>query len=205
MQPWIESLHQQHHHGLRKKLRRSSHISYYSNTSATHQILLGGDIKTNPGPISTTNSGLTPTNNKHNSKKAATKCKAPISLICEKTVHINSTRTIYTYCKLLTNLYHTNTKTLTISNTENMKDWICFSCASIELLFHKVKNELSSNIKSDANYTNEHLEKLDELKKHLGLCHLNTQSMSSTFDKFQFMIGLMLLHYQKHSPIQYNH
>ena len=33
MQPWIESLHRQHHHELRKELRRSSPISYYSNTS----------------------------------------------------------------------------------------------------------------------------------------------------------------------------
>ena len=90
MQPWIESLHRQHHHELRKKLRRSSPISYYSNTSATHRILLGGDIETNPGPTSTTNSALTPTNNKQNSKKAATKRKAPICSICEKTVRINS-------------------------------------------------------------------------------------------------------------------
>ena len=76
------------HHELRKKLRRSSPISYYSNTSATHLILLEGDIETNPGPPSTTNSGLTPTNNKQNNKKAAMKRKAPICSICEKTVHI---------------------------------------------------------------------------------------------------------------------
>ena len=52
-----------------------------------------------------------------------------------------------------------------------------------------MKDELSSNIKNDANYTNEYLEKLDELKKHTSICHLNTQSMSSTFDEFQFMIN----------------
>ena len=126
MQPWIESLHRQHHHELRKKLRRSSPISYYSNTSATHRILLGGDIETNPGPTSTTNSALTPTNNKQNSKKAATKRKAPICSICEKTVRINSKRMICTYCKLLTHLHCTNTKILTISNTKNAKEWICF-------------------------------------------------------------------------------
>ena len=48
---------------------------------------------------------------------------------------------------------------------------------------------VSTNIKSDANYTNEHLEKLDELKKHISICHINTQSMSSTFDEFQFIIN----------------
>ena len=90
VKPWIESLHRQHHHERRKKLRRSSPISYYSNISATHRILLGGDIETNPGPTSTTNSRLTSTNNKQNSKKAATKRKAPICSICEKTVRMNS-------------------------------------------------------------------------------------------------------------------
>ena len=106
---------------------------------------------------------------------------------------------ICTYCKLLTHLHCTNTKIQTISNTKNAKDWICFSCALIELPFHKVKDELSTNIKSDANCTNEHLEKLDELKKHVSICHLNTQSMSSTFDEFQFMINQTKfdVHYQK--------
>ena len=96
---------------------------------------------------------------------------------------------ICTYCKLLTHLHCTDTKTIAISNTKNAKDWICFSCASIEPPFHKVKDELSSNIKSDASYTIEHLEKLVELKKRISICHLNNQSMSSTFDEFQFMIN----------------
>ena len=89
---------------------------------------------------------------------------------------------ICTYCKLLTHLHYTNTKLLTISDRKNAKEYICFSCTSIELPFHKVRDELYTNVKSDANYINEHLEKLDELKKHISIFHLNTQSMSSTFD-----------------------
>ena len=85
---------------------------------------------------------------------------------------------------MLTHLHSANTKTLTISDTKNAKEWICFSGASIELPFHRVKDELNTNIKSEANYTNEHLEKLDELKKHIGVCHLSTQSLSSTFHEF---------------------
>ena len=54
MQLWIETLHRQHQHKRRKKLRRSSPISYYSNRSATHRILPGGDIDTNPRQTSTT-------------------------------------------------------------------------------------------------------------------------------------------------------
>ena len=61
MHTLIERLHRQHHHEFRKNLRRSTPISYYSNTSATHRILLGRDFETNPGPTSTTNSGSTPT------------------------------------------------------------------------------------------------------------------------------------------------
>ena len=118
MEPWIESLHRQYCHELRKKLRRSSAISYYSNTSATHRILPGRDIETNPGPTSKRNSALTPTNNKQNSKKAPTKRKAPICSICEKTVRINSKLMICTYCKLLTHLHCTDTKIQTISNTK---------------------------------------------------------------------------------------
>ena len=81
---------------------------------------------------------------------------------------------ICTYCKLLTHLHCTNAKTLTISNTKNAKEWICFSCASIELPFRKVKDELSANIKSDANYPNEHLEKI-ELKKHMIFMIIQTK------------------------------
>ena len=50
-----------------------------------------------------------------------------------------------------------------------------------------MKDELNTNVENDANYINEHLEKRNKLKKHISICWLNTQSMSSTFDEFQFM------------------
>ena len=89
----------------------------------------------------------------------------------------------------MTHLRSTNTKSLTISDTKNAKEWTCFACASIELPFLKVGDELNTNVESDENYTNEQLEELDELKEHISICHLNTQSMSCTFDEFQFMIN----------------
>ena len=67
----------------------------------------------------------------------------------------------------MTYLHYTNTKSLAISDIKNTTEWTCFSCASIELPFHKVRDELNTNAESDENYTNEHLEKLDELKKHV--------------------------------------
>ena len=96
---------------------------------------------------------------------------------------------ICTYCKLLTHSHCTNTKSITTADSKTVKEWSCFSCASIELPFHKVRDESNTNVERDANYTNEHLEKLDELKKCISICHLNTQSVSSIFDEFQFMIN----------------
>ena len=52
-----------------------------------------------------------------------------------------------------------------------------------------MRDELNTNVESDEYYANEHLEKLDELQKHGSICHLSTESMSSTFDEFQFMMN----------------
>ena len=86
-----------------------------------------------------------------------------------KILRINSKRMISTYCKLLKDLHFTNTKSLTISDTKNAKEWTCFVlcvclcvvcvcvfvCASIVLPFCKVRDELNTTVESDANYTNE--------------------------------------------------
>ena len=136
----------------------SSAISYYSNTSATQRILLGGDIETHSGPRSATNSGWTPTNDKQNSKNTTTP-------VCQKTVRMNSKRMICTNRILLTHLHRTNTKSLTISDSKNAKEWICFPW--LQLSYRFTKWEINTNVKSDANYTDEHLKKLDELKKRI--------------------------------------
>ena len=39
------------------------------------------------------------------------------------------------------------------------------------------------------NYINTHAKKLQELKTHISICHLNTKSMTSTFGEFQFMVN----------------
>ena len=106
-------------------------ISYYSNTSATQRILLRGETETNPWPRST------PTNDKQNSKKPTAKRKTPICSVCEKTVRINSKRIIRTYCKLLTHLHCTNTKSLTVSDTKNTKEWTYFLALELICCFTK--------------------------------------------------------------------
>ena len=39
------------------------------------------------------------------------------------------------------------------------------------------------------NYINTRVTKRQELKTHIGICHLNTQSMKSAFGEFQFMVN----------------
>ena len=39
------------------------------------------------------------------------------------------------------------------------------------------------------NYINTNVTKLQELKTHINICHLNTESMTSTFDEFQLMVN----------------
>ena len=72
-------------------------------------------------------------------------------------MHVLQTPDTFTLCK------HKITNDL---DSKIAKEWTCFSCASIELPFHRVRDELNISVERDANCANEHLEKLDELKKH---------------------------------------
>ena len=150
MQPWIENLHRQHQRKFGKKLRRLSPISYYSNTSAPQWTLLRGDIETNPERKSTASSRSTPTTNKQNSKKPTIKRKIAICSLCVKTVSVNAKLMICTYCKIMIHSHSTNTRAKTISDTKNAKEWTFF-CASTELPFHKVRDELNTDVESDEN------------------------------------------------------
>ena len=57
---------------------------------------------------------------------------------------------ICTYCKIMIHSHSTNTRAKTISDTKNAKEWTFF-CASTELPFHKVRDELNTDVESDEN------------------------------------------------------
>ena len=69
--------------------------------------------------------------------------------MCETQKRSNSKRMMCTYCKLPT---HKSTRSLTLSDTKNAKEWI--SCASIKLPFYKVRDSLDTYVESDENCTN---------------------------------------------------
>ena len=142
-------------------------------------MLISGDIELNPGP----NSGNRVAN------QGDANVRAPKCNICYKTVRTNSKQLMCEHYKLLVHLNCTNVN-LKIENSKIARLWSCHTCTLIELPLHH-QDVVPMNKKKVAveNYINTHVTKLQELKTHISICHLNTQSMTSTFGKFQFMVN----------------
>ena len=93
------------------------------------------------------------------------------------------------HCKLLVHLNCANIN-LKIENSKVARPRSCYAFTLRELpLYHQ--DVLSMNKKEVAvdNYNNTYVTKLQELKTHTSIYHLDTQSMTSTFDEFQFMVN----------------
>ena len=145
----------------------SAPITYYSNHDASYKLLISGDIELNPGPNSGNRVG-----NQEDANVRGPKC----NIMCE-------------HCELLVHLNCANVN-LKIGNSKIATLWSCHACTLRELpLYHQ--DVLPMNQKEGAvnNYINTHVTKLQELKTHISICHVNTQSTTSTFDEFQFMVN----------------
>ena len=86
-------------------------------------------------------------------------------------------------------------ETIAVNSTKSLKShdpqrWICYQYYLKELPFFSTQN-LSEEMLSITDQTienNVHSESLETYRNHLSIAHLNTQSMSSTFDEFQVML-----------------
>ena len=118
-----------------------------------------------------------------------------IYLVTNKSLHVqhatkqssNSKKTYGAVCRSITHLkcITSNKKVL----SKSMQDWIFSFCIQSILLFYKVRDSSIRNKYENTEYQNKHL---DVLKKHhcyTSLAHLNTQSLSSSFDKFSDMMN----------------
>ena len=154
-------------------------ITYYSNHDASYKLLISGDIELNPAPNSGNRVG-----NQGDANIRAPKCNP-----CYKKVRTNSKRLMCEDCKLLVHLNCADVN-LTIENSKIARLWICHACTLRELPLHH-QDVLPMNKKEVAaeNYINAHVTKLQELKTHISICHLNTQLMTPTFDEFQFIVN----------------
>ena len=157
----------------------SAPITYYSSHDASYKLLISGEIELNLGPNNGNRIG-----NQGDANVRAPKCNTYY-----KTVRTKSKQLMCEHCKLLVHLNSADVN-LKIENLKIARLWSCHSCALRELpLYHQDVLPMNKEEVAVDNYINTHVTKLQELKTHISICHLNTQSMTSTFDEFQFMVN----------------
>ena len=153
--------------------KRSAPITCYSNHDASYKLLISGDIELNPGPNSGNRVG-----NQRDTNVRAPKCT-------NKTVRTNSKRLMCEHCELLVHL-NCAIVNLKIENSKIARLWNCHACTLRQLpLYHQDVLRMNKKEAAVDNYINTHATKLQELKTNIS----NTQSMTSTFDEFQFMVN----------------
>lgn len=150
------------------KRRYTAPILLYQNHCATFNIILSGDIETNPGPVTCT--------------------------ICQKTVRRNSIQFRCSTCKDSLHAKCLKKNFINTNSLQKVKQWTCHLCLCAELPFHGTRNinELLSapdsqptiNIMED----DQHLNILDANRNRISISHLNTQSITSSFAEFEAML-----------------
>ena len=150
----------------RQRRKWSSPIVYYGNSMKTFRLLLSGDIETNPGPICPT---------------------------CNKTVRVNSRRFVCDVCKNQTHQKCANSSNVNIPNARTPVTWTCHICSLSYLPFFNVRDLITPYVQTDLVQlvNSDHVDHLEILKansNHLSICHLNVQSLASTFTEFEVML-----------------
>ena len=144
-------------------------------------LLLSGDIESNPSPVNPTES---------NRKRKQNKSFPSICQECNKTVKANFKRLLSIHCNSMVHLKRLGTNSTNRLKSYDPQRWICCRCYLKELQFFNTQNlsEETISITDQTIQNNVHSEVLETNRNHLSIAHLNTQSMSSTFDKFLVML-----------------
>ena len=167
--------------------RCKSRTCYYANSCATFQIVLSGDIESNPGPVFR-DGYKTLSLNDPKPIKSAPKCK-----LCDKGVGTNRKRLICIVCMGLT---HISCSTMSQENQKKARSahpikWTCNTCLLSTLPFAKERDlDPSENLIIDESLSDfqDHHKEVLQSKSHLfKIMHLNTQSMISSFDEFSVL------------------
>ena len=161
---------------------------YYRNSVATFNLLItAGDIERNPGPSDEATSEVRKSSQNKSSERHL---GVPKCMQCDKAVKVNNKRLYCIYCFELT---HVRCVSFENRLTQYENYWTCPNCSGKELPFYGVRDldELDSVIPDSENecYIDSHWEKLSQHSKHLRLCHLNCQSLLSTFDEFVHLVS----------------
>ena len=130
--------------------RSSKPEPYYHNSSTTMQLLLSGNIESNPGPVNPTESNR----NLKQNKSFPLFCQE-----CNKTVNANSKCLLCIHCNNLVHLKCIGTKRL---KSYDPQRWICCQCYLKELPLFNTQNlsEETISITDQAIQNNVHSEAL---------------------------------------------
>ena len=161
-----------------------SRVQYYANSIACFQIVLSGDVESNPGLKAN-----------ESDKSKSLPPNRPQCTECSKTVRSTGKRFLYTIRMSLTHLRCANVK-ITFLNATEPKLWTCSHCVLSNMPYHTVRDldevfNDNTNIYTQGYEVAEpidiHLQRLQQYSTHTSILHLNTQSVCSTFDEFYAM------------------
>ena len=138
---------------------------YYNNSSATHKLILSGDIETNPRLAN---------RDKQQTKRKSDRLPSSACELCSKTVRINSKRLMCIHCKSLVYLQCSTLKAVLIKNSGQAHEWVCESCHFKELPFSGLREFQEITITSPATvnslkYENIHILNFKSHRKHLSI------------------------------------
>ena len=145
--------------------RYTAPILLYHNHIATFQIILSGDVETNPGPVT---------------------CP-----LCQKTVRKNSLQFCCSVCKDTTHAKCHKSFSKAQTTTQKVMSWTCYRCLCSELPFHGTRNidDHTSPVEDTGDHVaDNHLDILNANRNRISISHLNTQSITSSFAEFEAML-----------------
>ena len=134
----------------KRNIRKQSKPVLYYNRSATHRLILSGDIETNPGPANRDN---------QQTKPKSDRLRSSTCNLCNKTVRINSKKLMCIHCKSLVHLQCSALKAILIKkNSRKAHEWVCESCHFRELPFSGVRvfHEITATSPTTINRVREH-------------------------------------------------
>ena len=158
-------IHERKELGLRCKSRlkrANSRTLYYSNSIASFNIVLSGDVEKNPGP-----------------------CLSSKHTKCNKTVSKNHKRLKCSTCQNMVHGKCSKQQNFQSIQAHVPQYYICGNCLFNELpLKNSNLQNLDKSIKLEDSTECQHKVIIKNNSKNLSIAHLNTQSLCSTSDEF---------------------
>lgn len=172
----------------RKTKRSKARILYYSNSTASYQVLIrSGDISLNPGPAKC-GSGMQSAGNKQ--KTSRNVHRVPVGLKCDncdKTIRKNQKSVA---CEVCFGQQHMKCTDLNVKGFASA--WTCPKCLLSVLPFFNCPYLDTLEELDDSALDITSLQISEILRKHpkdLSIMHFNTQSMVSSFNEFQVLVS----------------